>query len=747
MRWKYALSAFLAALLVIVISVTVFNKMQEYNGMNLTHASSQMQNITKQISYSISAFADSNLLSLESVSNFTDTSASPSQIQRLGEVAKSLELSDIDVCKTDGTATDLSGGAKNVGFCPYYSKALYGNASVAVTNFYENDAKTSVVYTVPLESGGKVIGVLRAKQDPSLLRKSLQVTSFGGKEQVYLLTANGQIALSSDETMPSQKSFLNMFKTDSDTLSSITQLIRQGRSVFFPDIMVQGVSSSLSYEGVPNYDDWGVAVYIPSNELVPLFTQKPSWIDIAFPFLWLAGIAAAIMLLIMALKEIGKNDRMEKLAYRDPVVGCLSIVGFRKKFSTYLQKYKNEHIAIVQIGIDSYDSIQKFFGAYETTRLLINMSNVIRIEIKKDDIFCKANMKYFFILIRYQNESELTDFIKHLDSRLMQCNSEQDKAVKYNLSFRYGIYCLSPDDSDVNLLMDHAKQAYKKSQDSGEQKYAFFREKNLKQVISRQEVLSGIQRALDEKEICIYFQPTFDLNTGCQAACEALVRWIHPQKGIIFPGQFINVLEQDGLMVKLDQYIMNSVCSQLKVWMSKGYRLMPISVNISKLNFYDSNFENNMVSVVENYGVPPNLIKLEIAEDVFSEHGDIASEVIRRMKKRGFLISMDNFGTGTTSMNTFYQVPLDELKIDRKFLIGAGKSSKGQETIHGIIEMTKSLSIKVVSDGVDNKEQASMLRKLGCAMLQGYVFCEPLPVHEYENYAYGPRAKNNRIDI
>jgi len=192
-------------------------------------------------------------------------------------------------------------------------------------------------------------------------------------------------------------------------------------------------------------------------------------------------------------------------------------------------------------------------------------------------------------------------------------------------------------------------------------------------------------------------------------------------------------------------YMLEELCRRIKVWTGKGYRPMPLSLNISQQNLLNPEFVNDAIAITEKYGVSPNLIIFEMSEKVVVDNMSILNKIMEQMKDHGFVVSMDNFGTGSTSMNTLYNVPVDELKIDRKFLLNAEKTDRGQNVIQSVIEMAKRLKIDVVSEGVENKQQAILLREMGCDMIQGFAFSEPLPEHEYEEYAYGPRARDNSV--
>ena len=225
------------------------------------------------------------------------------------------------------------------------------------------------------------------------------------------------------------------------------------------------------------------------------------------------------------------------------------------------------------------------------------------------------------------------------------------------------------------------------------------------------------------------------------------MRWMHPEKGLLFPGRFISLFEKNGFIIELDMYILDELCSRLRKWIRKGIKPMPLSINISMHNLYNENFVRRVKEIVHKHGIPANLIMLEFSEESIAGNIELTQEIVETLKEEGFLISMDDFGKSATSMNTLYQTRVDELKIDRKFLTENEKTERGQSIINTVMETSKKLGINVVGEGVNDKSQAKLLRDLGCDMMQGFVFAEPLPEHEYEEYAYGARASENKISI
>ena len=246
-------------------------------------------------------------------------------------------------------------------------------------------------------------------------------------------------------------------------------------------------------------------------------------------------------------------------------------------------------------------------------------------------------------------------------------------------------------------------------------------------------VESHMNQALEAGEFKMYLQPKFDLKTGELAGAEALVRWISEDGKVIYPGQFIPIFENNGFCASLDMYMTEQVCRQLRQWKLEGVPMIPISVNQSKILFYEADYVERMETLIRKYQVPASWITLEILEGLAMENIDKLNQVIVSLKKIGFRISMDDFGSGYSSLNTLGNLRIDELKLDKGFLQELeGADHKRQKIIiEHIIDLSKSLKISTVAEGIETEENRRMVRDLGCDLGQGYYYCRPVSAGEF----------------
>lgn len=250
-----------------------------------------------------------------------------------------------------------------------------------------------------------------------------------------------------------------------------------------------------------------------------------------------------------------------------------------------------------------------------------------------------------------------------------------------------------------------------------------------------EEIESIMYSALDNSEFKLYIQGKYNAKTKEINGGEALVRWINKEKGIIYPDKFIDIFEKNGFIIKLDIYMLNEVCKSLRYWIDSRLRVIPISVNISRLHLNNVGFLiDNMKKIMSMYKISSDLIELEITESlIFNESIDIVDSLLK-IKSLGVKLSLDDFGSGYSSLNMLNELPIDIIKLDGVFLGKNELSEKSKIVIKNIVRMAKELNLKVVAEGVEIKEQSDFLEEIGCDLLQGYLYRKPISVEEFEKY-------------
>ena len=251
--------------------------------------------------------------------------------------------------------------------------------------------------------------------------------------------------------------------------------------------------------------------------------------------------------------------------------------------------------------------------------------------------------------------------------------------------------------------------------------------------IEQQEYLNDIDAAIENDELEVWFQPQFDYRAEKYIGAEALIRWNHPQKGLIQPGKFLPILENSGSVGKLDKYVVRKTCEYMRRW-TKMFPNEPIvlSVNVSRNDIQKTDFVYNLKTLVKSYDIPPENLRIEITESAYMDDSEVLIRTVNELKKEGFIIEMDDFGSAYSSLNILKDINIDRLKLDMRFLSGGYDSENSKIIISSIISMAETLNLSVIAEGVETKEQADMLLGFGCDNMQGYYFSKPVSAAEYE---------------
>ena len=249
-------------------------------------------------------------------------------------------------------------------------------------------------------------------------------------------------------------------------------------------------------------------------------------------------------------------------------------------------------------------------------------------------------------------------------------------------------------------------------------------------------LINDINAGIENKDFVVYFQPKYAIQ-GVEprlTSAEALIRWNHPELGMISPGDFIPLFESNGLIQKVDNYVWSEAARQIKAWKEENDYEIPVSVNVSRSDIDDPGLESNLLSILEQNGLAPDDLLLEITESAYSENADSLIEVVESLREKGFKIEMDDFGSGYSSLNMITTIPIDVLKMDMKFIKNMFKDEKSLKLVGLVMDIAKFLNVPVVAEGVEDEKQLITLKDIGCEIIQGYYFSRPVPAEEFEAF-------------
>ncbi len=471
-------------------------------------------------------------------------------------------------------------------------------------------------------------------------------------------------------------------------------------------------------------NDWSIATFIPSKAIAGEANRA-----LLTTFI-LAIIVIFIILSICIYIVISNNKKQKQLfeyAYIDPITKKGNIYYFRKRGQEILDKEKSkENQYLLVLDINKFKMINKAYG-YKTGDTILNgIGEELEKTLGKQSLICRYSNDYFAVLFEYTEDIRkiVNTLVKNIENLKIDSNV-------YNLSVNMGIYKLTDADTNISVAMDKAIIAHSASKGDVFDKFHIYDEKMEKELEKESKIEQEMYQALMNKEFKVYYQPKVYVQDEKLYGAEALVRWEHDGK-MVPPSEFVPLFEKNKFILKLDVYVFEQVCSDMKKWKEKYGKEPVISVNVSREHFLDEHFLEKYMLIATKNGINTNKIDLEITESATVEAGIDIIEIMNKMKKLGFLISIDDFGTGYSSLSTLQDMPADILKIDKSFVDRIGKNEKNM--IDYILTMAKELKLTTIAEGVETKEQRDYLLEKGCDIIQGYYYAKPMPEEDFEEY-------------
>ena len=444
----------------------------------------------------------------------------------------------------------------------------------------------------------------------------------------------------------------------------------------------------------------------------------------------LVAIIIAIFVLyylISFISLICNIRKINKIIYTDMITGGPNWIYFEKKGNSILKRNRHggKNYAVVHLRMRKYRSYCTCFGVKEGEALIEKYYDTLKKKIKWKELLAHRENAHFGLLLTYENREQLVTRIKEMEVAL------DTISPNIKLYFGVGIYLTEKGDKDIEQLYNNALLACDLPEDEAESKIAFFDIEMNNQRIWERKVEDDLDRALANKEFQVYLQPKIQTSEETLAGAEALVRWIHPQDGFIPPNKFIPILEKNGFITKLDDYMLEEVAALQARWIAEGRKIVPISVNVSRAHFTRTDLAEHICAIVDKYNTPHDVIELELTESAFFDDKNLLLNTVKQLRQAGFSVSMDDFGAGYSSLNSLKELQIDVLKIDADFFRGADAQERGLLIVSEVIDLAKKLDMKIVAEGIESREQVDFLTEQQCDLIQGYFFAKPMPVTEF----------------
>lgn len=649
----------------------------------------------------------------------------------LQDKASFLGYSSFIFVSPDGSVYQSNSAVENVLSLPGIQASMAGKNGVS---FLEGQ---NILYSVALYRNGEFAGVLGGIRDKGNMQSLIQPESFSGQSLTCIINQSQQVVISPTDIAP----FLELdsiFKEDptSKTVQDIFQMerdIANGKAGLFRFDGVSGDNLILAYNPLDSYG-WVLLTLVPSNvvsEKMDLYIRA-SYLIVAIVIALLGFILGLLFASLLAY-----SHRMEKAAFVDSVTGGMNNTAFCLRCEALLPHAPPNTYSIILLNIKKFKLINMDFSSDIGDLVLKQLMHVLQARTAGIGFAGRMHADIFYLCVKKADRDRLSALVEEIQhdmaTEVQQISQYRSSQMPFIL--QSGIYIVDDPTLEIRVMQDRANIACQNRTEAEDGVCKFFEADVLVQ-LEREQLLNGsFAAALEQHHFKVYLQPKICLADGRACGAEALVRWQHPERGLICPDEFISLFEKNGNICRLDLYVFEEVCKLLRRRMDSGQLLFPISVNLSRQHFRDPDFLNTYEDLARRYDIPRGIIELELTEAVFFDDSAVENvkREIRRMHEMGFSCSLDDFGSGFSSLGLLMEFDIDTIKLDRRLTKNLSKQ-KAREIVISIVQLSQKIGALTVAEGIETPEQLEFMKKARCDMVQGYIYSKPLPIPEFEDW-------------
>lgn len=645
---------------------------------------------------------------------------------------KANNLKRVGFCDTDGTTYTTDNVVANLSYREFFQRGMQGKSTITgvLTDALRPDADEKVIiFSSPMydDTTNELLGVFGLIYDAEVINASLQVECFEGQGCSFATNEAGDIsiAMSYDSIQLSQNLYTDILSRNPGN-TEVINTIRRNISSNTPNLGKLFIDSvEYYYYRTPiliadGEIVWNVFTLVPTGYLLQRLKPVRNTMYLMIFLSIFLVVAAMIAYLIIFSSQ---RRLVQRLAYRDSVTGGANYAYFKRQLLT---KSRNRCGYIVSMDIQHFSNITITAGSAAADDMIKKTWELIKQSIKDNEYAARVRDDYFVMLLNMSSDADVSRRLEQLSDEV------HDLAIAYDapgVRACFGIYPME----DITALDDSynkAKIGREFAKERHDKCYAFYSELDHEELLKNQQLEERFDFAISNHNFEIWYQPKYSASTKEIVGSEALVRWRETDGKLIPPGRFIPLFERDGYISRLDEYVFREVCHNQKYWLDKGFKVCPVSVNISRATIYGANVVDKYLGILDSFELPHEYIQLEVLESAISGNADIA-KILERFRLSGVHILMDDFGTGYSSLATLNMHCFDTLKLDKSLIDCIGEKD-GETLLHYVIKMGRHLGLHITAEGVEYESQLSYLQEQNCDDIQGYLFSKPLHVMDYE---------------
>ncbi|MEG1016442.1 MAG: GGDEF domain-containing protein [Oscillospiraceae bacterium] len=651
------------------------------------------------------------------------------KIARIKQQADKFGFFRIALVDLEGNATSSDGYKFSVADREFFQTAVKGKRALSKPIIDKVDGVTpGIVYAVPVFHDGEIVSVLFSGYELEKLTERMNISFYQDNGVSFIADSDAKILLHPmKERIGKNIAQIAVAGNEEKTIQQFMTDLKRGESGVAHLVMRED-DRFFAYAPIQGANDWFIFASLPST-IVFDNSQKV----IFFTSLLMAIISGffAVTALYIAISQKKSNAQIIKLAYYDQLTGAANVECFKLNAKELFKKYGAEKYTLLNFDVKKFRYLNNDLGYGAGNEFLAHITHCLEVVAKKGETFARVGTDQFLLLYFSKNNEEETQlYIKRLRKKL--ANWDQTSGGYYCAQMAFGVYEIEGNDADIMFAIEKSNIARRIAKVCEDSNVAIYDEVMQSKIERDNELEKSMPEALENGEFKLFIQPKYDLKSEEIVGGEALVRWIKPDGKIVMPDDFIRLFEQTNAIFNMDMYMLNQLCIFLRSQIDRGVNAVPISINQSRRYMYSSAYVEVIRGKLRENGVPPQLIELEIIENIVYADIDKLIAVLGALHNEGFRISIDDFGAGYSSLNVLKDLQVDTLKLDRFMLSKSQGTNREKVVVANIIRMAKELDMSVVAEGVETRDQVLFLRECGCEQVQGYYYCEPIPADEFD---------------
>ncbi len=619
---------------------------------------------------------------------------------------------------------DGNGSLNGIKDTIFFEEAIKGKE--ILTKQIDKNGDIYLVYTTSLEKDNEVTGVILAWLNIDILDEILNNKIFDGLGYFSLISSDKTIILDKNAQLNGEN-IIDIIQNENkeDVVESVNKILNNNNHQTIK-VTLLGDEKYLSITTLEVYNSTLYLLSFVDTEYIN------SDIQIVGRDLYIALLVTLIIFIFGSSYMFRQRKKhMKKLytvAYIDNLTKGFNLNYLYMKIDNLIEN--NKKYSLIYLDIKRFSSINEIFGIEKANKIILELYDILKEELKTYSNLVRVTESQFIIIKEYEDSLEIRELLEKINKKLVKFSENGKVNIQLNISA--GV-CYDINSRQLIKYINYANLTRMLIENSVDQIYKEYDDEIMRMEKERMLVENDIKEAVEKDYFIVHYQPKYDSRNNEIIGAEALVRIMHPEKGLIAPGKFIPIAEKANYISTIDRIIFTKVCKDLEILKNQNKKIIPISVNLSRLELFNTNLINFIEVNVEKHGVEREWIEFEITESSAVDDFEILIKILKELKIKGYQLMLDDFGSGYSSYSSIIEMPIDVIKIDKSFIDAITFSDKHLNVVKNIVDLSNILNIKILAEGVENKKQIEVLKQIGCYNIQGYVYSKPIEFNKFKD--------------